>query len=223
MPKKKTKKTTKAAAIVLDVEAARSSGEDEVGPATQALTVAERAIITSPVEMRVAVSWAAEIKERAAAVDAKRLGFVDPAQQIIDNANAFFKPAIAALNKAEKTVKGKISGYSNSLLEERDRVLAQVEDADEGRRAELLEQADALLPPKVPGCGMAHSWKGAVTDADRLIAWAVEHRRLDLLAPNEKTLKALTKAKGGDPQIPGWGARPDTVVSITVSKVERVG
>ena len=66
--------------------------------------------------------------------------------------------------------------------------------------------------PEIPGLSFRTEWTGKVVDA-ALIPPAY-------LVPDEKALRAITKAKGADPGIPGWSASPEQVVSVEVGKID---
>lgn len=171
--------------------------------------------------MKLAVQSIAEIKEKAEEVDAKRRSFVDPLRKVIDDINGFFKPAVESLKDAEKILKDKVAAYVADQHTARDEMLAEAQNYSNGDRVDLIDRATKLVPPKMKGLSIRESWTGKVTDASSLVRWAVENNRLELLKVDDKALKALTKAAGRDPEIPGWTAVLTRTTAITTSKIER--
>ncbi|KKM61110.1 hypothetical protein LCGC14_1534950 [marine sediment metagenome] len=168
------------------------------------------------------LEWATEaaksVKDDLDAVNTERRKFVDPLKQVIKDLEAAFKPAIQSLKKCEMTLKTKMTDYIMQAAVERDRLLAeagdQYEGGDDSAGEVLVEEAETKVVEKVSGMSTRESWVGEVTDAQQIINWAIGNNRPDLLAPDIKILKALTKAKGGDLKIPGWRAFSKTVVAI---------
>ena len=160
-----------------------------------------------------AASMCADVITQAKEIDGKRREFVDPLNEVVKNLNAFFKPALEHLDKCESLIKKKLVSFVNSEVEKRDQLLLQAGQQDESAIAEeLIEKAEEHVPPKVAGVSMRTTWVGEVVDPDEIPR--------EYMIPDLKTLKALTKAKGGDPGIPGWKATPSTSPSITASKVK---
>jgi len=199
----------------------RTAAEPAAKEARDAADFCVGAKIENHPDLQAAVKWIALIKDQATALDEKRKTFSEPLREVLDRINAEFKPATEALALAELTLKNKVSTYLRSSAAQRDEVLASI-DPNDGvdKKQSALVKADALVPPKIPGLSVREGWTGRVTDAGKLIQWAVEHRRFDLLSVDEKVLKAVTKAAGRDPEIPGWSPVKDLTIAITTSKVE---
>lgn len=169
--------------------------------------------VVSSAQYEAAASICADIITQAKEIDGKRREFVDPLNEVVKNLNAFFKPPLEWLDKCEAILKKKLVLFVNGEAKKRDQLLLQAGKSDDsGLSEELIEQADAHVPPKVAGVAMVTTWKGEVVDADKIPR--------EYLIPDVKVLNALTKAKAGDPAIPGWKATPKTSPSITVSKVK---
>jgi len=164
-------------------------------------------------EYEAAASMCADVISQAKELDGKRREFVDPLNSVVKNLNAFFKPALDYLDKCEEVLKKKLVSFMTTEAEKRDQLLLQAGDQDNTELSEeLIEQAEVHVPPKVLGVSMRTTWKGKVVDADKIPA--------QYMIPDLKTLNALTKAKGADPNIPGWVAEAITSPAITVSKLK---
>ena len=207
--------------ITVDFEAAAGKHADNAKLSGRALDAAKRLNIDSQTKLEKSVEWCAEIKERYALVNAERGKILELADRIKAWADGLFGPALRDLSQAEAAIKEKIATFNNNALRARDELLRQVEAAPPAERAKLLARSSAMMPAKVPGCGLTPRWTGEVTDPAALVRWAVENNRPELLLPNKSALGALTKAKDGDPFIPGWTVTPHTTVTITPSRVKR--
>ncbi len=210
----------------IDMKAAEVAAGAEVEEAAQYLDHIRNMEITTHPEMKFAVGVTAEIKERHAAVDAQRRKFTDPAQVVIDEANAFFNPALNSLAECEKVLKAEIVAYDLRMSARRDDLLETAGLAAAcGNKSEAeqhLENADACIVPKVAGLSMRRSVEVKVTDEAAALAWCVENNRFELLQLNEKAIKALAKASNGrGPDVPGVSVTRTSGAAITVAKVER--
>jgi hypothetical protein len=205
---------------MIDTSKAKLASEPLSEDANKVLTLVEETPVTTHDDLRTVTTWVAEIKTKHQEVDEIRKSFTDPLRKVVEDINAFFKPALEALKDAEAGIKKKISDYTTGQLEQRDKLLATLDiDATNGEKATVIEKADKLKPPKIPGLSTRETWDGTVTDQDLVIRWAIETNRHDLLLVNEKGLKALTKSLGRDPKIPGWKAEVKRTVVVTPSKV----
>ncbi len=174
--------------------------------------IGEMTVASAP-QYEAAASICADIITQAKEIDAKRREFVDPLNEVVKNLNAFFKPPLEWLDKCEAILKKKLVLFVNSEAEKRDQLLLQAGQQNDSDLSEaLIEQAEIHAIPKVTGVSMRTIWKGEVVDADKIPR--------EYLIPDLKVLNALTKAKAGDPGIPGWKATPSTSPAITVSKVK---
>jgi GTP:adenosylcobinamide-phosphate guanylyltransferase len=196
--------------------------EPELADAQKVADLINRTTIHNDEEMRVAVAWTAEVKEKFEVVDTKRKGFVNPLRGVIEEINVFFKPILDSLKTAEAALKTKVSTYVETTLAKRDEVIASVHTiSDAGQRFLAVQQAEALVPAKVEGMSIRETWTGKITDMRKVVEWAIGTKRWELLAADETMLKAWTKALGQDPQIPGWEAFVQRTVAISTAKVKR--
>ena len=193
----------------------------EVADAQACEALIARTSVSTDAELQVAISWIAEIKRKAEAVDEKRRSFVDPLRRVIDEINEFFRPALDSLKGAETVLKGKVSEHMEACEAQRRNLLAQVAGAEPGDRTALVEAAGATTPAKVEGMSVRETWTGEVSDAAALTQWIVVNRRFELLSINERALVALTQAAGRDPAIPGWTATLKRTVAVTSGRVRR--
>ncbi len=169
--------------------------------------------VTNDPQYEAAASMCADVMRQAKEIDEKRVSFVDPLNQVVKNLNAFFKAPLAHLDKCEEILKKKLGSYVSGESKKRDQLLIEAGKADDtGLSEELIEQAEAHIPPKLAGVSMRTTWKGEVIDASKIPR--------EYLTPDLKALSAMTKAKAGDPGIPGWKATPTTKPAITVSEVK---
>lgn len=164
-----------------------------------------------------AVRMVAEIKGKWSEVDAKRKQYTSKLAELVDQFNGEFKPGLEALKEAEKTLKDKLGGFAK---DQADRRAATLRKASAAAEAGNIAAADALIAeaetcevPEVKGCSIREVWTGEVEDPEAIPR--------EFLIPDEKQLKAITKAKKCDPKIPGWRAYPEPSVTITVSRVQR--
>lgn len=170
-------------------------------------------VVASGQQYEAAASMCADVITQAKEIDGKRREFVDPLNEVVKNLNAFFKPPLDHLDKCETLLKKKLVSFVNGEAEKRDQLLLQAGRQDDSDLSEeLIEQAEAHEIPKVAGVSMRTTWVGEIVDPDEIPR--------EYMIPDLKTLKALTKAKGGDPGIPGWKATPMTSPAITASKVK---
>jgi len=211
----------------IDLVAASEEASAQNEEAGVYLEYIDKMVITSTPELAFAATVVAEMKGRYADVDKRRHRFTDAAQIIIDEANALFKPALKSLSQCEKVLKEKMvefdiyrAGNRDTLIESAGTLAA---DGDKETAEKCLKEADAYLPPKIPGMSISRSVKIEINDAQAAIAWCIENERTEFLQLNEKAVKAFAKATGGmGVDIDGVSIKPSASVSITVSKVEKV-
>jgi hypothetical protein len=197
----------------------QASAESE--DARRSLELVERMEIAKDPELRTAVGWVAEVKDRLNAVEDRRKKIVEPLKEALSEVDALFKPALDLLKSAEKTIKGKVSDYTDQQTAKRHKLLSAAGDANDSAKTEkLIAEADEYNLPKVPGMSLRHSIDIEVFDPEKAMLWCVENERWDLLQVNVKALKALAKAEGS-PMPAGVLVTPKTTVAITVDKVER--
>lgn len=189
------------------------------GPQTKdaeaSLDFIKRLQIVNTADFAGAVRMVAQVKNKAEEVDAKRKEYTSKLAEIVDQFNGEFKPGLEALKEAEKTLKDKLAGFAKTQGERRAALLleasAAAEAGDQAKADDLIAEAEGCEVPEVKGCSIRDVWTGEVEDP------AVIPR--EYLIPDEKALKAVTKARKCDPKIPGWRAYPQPSVTITVSRV----
>lgn len=169
--------------------------------------------VASDKQYAAAASMCADVMRQAKEIDEKRVSFVGPLNEVVKNLNAFFKAPLEHLDKCEEILKKKLGAYVSGEAKKRNQLLIESGKADnEAYAEELIERAEAHMPPKLAGVSMRTTWKGEVVDASKIPA--------AYLIPDLKALNAMTKAKAGDPGIDGWKATPTTKPAITVSEVK---
>lgn len=171
--------------------------------------------------LELAVQMVAEVKNKNNEVNEKLQSFVGPLKGVIADLVAFLGPAISALDSAEKTIKEKISTHVKTSLVKRDEVLEHmsVDDTTETKET-ALARAQGLTPKKIPGMSIREGWTGSITHMEAFLVWAVENKKYEFIAPNEKSLKAYAKAMDGKMDVPGWAPKKTSTVAITVAKVK---
>jgi hypothetical protein len=198
------------------------AAEPEIADVEKVNDLISKTTISNDSQMQTATTWIAEIKEKYETVEEKRKSFVDPLRGVIEEINAFFKPALDGLKSAEMILKQKIADHVQSTFAKRDELISKVESTSGNEaRSALVKQAEALVPAKIDGMSIRESWGGEITDMNKLVQWAIDNRRNELLIVDEKALVALTKAAGRDPQIPGWKAVIKRSVAVTTGKVKK--
>ena len=210
----------------VDMRAAAEQAGVQVEEANQYLTHISKMEIVNDAELRFSVGVVAEIKEKHTAVGAQRNKFTEKAQAIIDEAKAFFNPALNSLAECEKVIKSKIVDFDLRQADKRNDLILRAGDAGARGSSDaaqmLMKEADACIPPKIPGLSIRRSTKVEIHDAAEAIQWCIENDRLELLQLNEKAVKDLVKAsneKGGF-HLPGVTIKTSASAAITVSKVE---
>lgn len=136
-------------------------------------------------------------------------GFLVDAKRLIDRVNGWFKPALEKAARAEKAYKEALRDYKAHLearahgLREAARKLPEKEAK---KRDALLDEADALSPPKVAGISFQAGIEIEVFDFEKL------PREYKQLVADNKAIKAAVE-KGE--HIPGvrWSSSP--VVRVT--------
>lgn len=171
--------------------------------------------IVTDEDFKAAAEMCAEVITQAKTIDTQRRTFVDPLNKVVKSLNAFFKKPLVHLDACEALLKKKLAAFANQQAKERDKLLkeagAQAQEGDMDQAEALIEKAESRTPPEVAGVSMRTTWEGKVTD-EKLIP-------REYLTPDLKALKAITKAKGRDPEIPGWKATPKSSPAITASKL----
>jgi len=83
------------------------------------------------------------VKDRRARIESLRKSFIQPAQQIIDNANALFNPADKALAQAEAVIKAKLVAYQEGQQRKAEEQRRLVDEAARKARQEAEQRAAA--------------------------------------------------------------------------------
>ena len=189
------------------------------GPTTKdaeaSLDFIKRYQIETGAQFAGAVRMVAEIKTKFGEVDARRKQYTSKLADLVDQFNGEFKPGLEALKEAEKTLKDKLAGFAKTTTEQRAALLLAASEAaeagDQAKADALIAEAAGCEVPEVKGCSIRDVWTGEIEDAEAIPR--------EYLIPDEKALKAITKARKCDPKIPGWRAYPQPSVTITVSRV----
>lgn len=193
--------------------------ESETSEAEQVATFVSEKEIESTADLRTAIQWIAEIKNKAKEVDEKRTSITKPLRQGLDEVNDLFKPALKALSTAEADIKSRISSFiAQQKIQQEELLLNFDMDASPKDKQAIVKKAEALEIPKISGLSIREPWTGEITDPVALLNWALENNH-QALKINEKVLVEITKATDGDPKIPGWKPFQKRTVVITPSKV----
>jgi hypothetical protein len=193
---------------VVQKEAAVNT-KDAVG----VLDMIKRTTIKTVTEYATGANWLAEIKQKRDKVDAARKSVVDPLNAVIKIVNGWLMPGIKALDDAERALKMKMVIYQQETTEKRDKLInAAGKASNQKERERLLEKAEERAAPEVGGVATRTTWTGEVVDSKKIPR--------EFLTPDVKALLAFTRAKGGDPEIPGWRAFPNTTLAVSVDKVK---
>lgn len=159
-----------------------------------------------------AVESIAEFKSKAGEIEALRRSWVEPLNTVVKSINEAFKPPLTSLAAAEEILKRKIVEFVNAQAEERDTLIHQAGEAFGTKRSEkLLERAEEKVVPRIEGVTSRVNWTGEVEDASKIPR--------KYLIVDEVALRAATRAKGGDPKIPGWRAFPTASVAVNAEAV----
>jgi len=201
-------------AVAEQAEVIQAAGP-QTKDAVASLDFIKRLQITTGADFAGAVRMAAQGKTKFGEVDAKRKEYTSKLAEIVDQFNNEFKPGLEALKEAEKTLKDKLAGFAKVQADTRAQMLRKASEAaeagDQAKANALIAEAAGYGVPEVKGCSIRDVWSGEVEDAEAIPR--------EYLIPDEKALKAVTKARKCDPKIPGWRAYPQPSVTITVSRV----
>lgn len=171
-----------------------------------------RMSIKNPGEFESAARSLAEIKTTRAELDEQRKAGVNPLNGVVKLINGWFQPAIKKLDEAEAALKKKMLAYQIDAAAKRDLLITRAgKTHDQEKRISLLDAAEDHAPTEVAGVQTRSTWVGEVEDAS-----AIPRR---YMIPDVKALAALTKATGGDPEIPGWRAWEEKSLAVSVDRV----
>lgn len=206
----KPKPTVLKPTATLTAESAENDANARTSEALQVVDVVKGTEITTAESYAVAVDMVSEIKTQRNAVESARRSFVDPLNEVVKRINGFFRPALDRYDECERILKSKLVEWTQNAERERQRLLeeaeSQAQDGDLGAANVAIEEAEALVVPKVAGFSQSETWTGEVVDASKIPR--------EYLIPDEVKLRAVTKAHKGDPKIPGWKAYPKTIASV---------
>jgi hypothetical protein len=146
----------------------------------------ERMVITKAADLEFAVNVTAEVKAATAKVEDERKTFTTAARQIIDKANALFKPASDSLKKTEKLLKEKIVEGVDHMEEKRRKAIEAAGRGD----TEALAVAEANVVPDIPGLSIRTLKRYEAIEPDELKAWLFAN---DLWGCFEVDMKAVEK------------------------------
>lgn len=173
----------------------------EQGDLDGAVELIERLVIAKAADLEVASNWLVEVAKTHDRFDAKRKEWTDPLNKVVKSINAAFKPALDSLKACESTIKGKIGDYhADQAARQRAAIAAAAEAVkigDAGAAKAALIAASATVVDG--GASVSTYWDGDVVDASQIPR--------EYLVPDVAMLRAVTKARGCDPGIPGWAAR----------------
>lgn len=105
--------------------------------------VAEAYVIDSPEMAQSAKLELDSVKARYRKIEELRKGFIAPARQIIDNAQALFNPALRALEHAEVILKSRLSGWTVEQQRIADEARRKAQEEERRRQQEAESQAAA--------------------------------------------------------------------------------
>lgn len=197
----------------LNLTTVEKTADKEADGAAKTLDMIKRTTIKTKIEFETAAQWLAEIKQTRERAETQRTSVVGPLNLVVKTINGWFNPGIKALDEAERLLKQKMVAYAGKADEKRGGLIALAGKAKtHAEREELLEKAEKHAPVEVEGVATRISWTGEVIDADKIPR--------EYLIPDTKALLALTRAKGGDPRIPGWRAFSETTLAVSVEKVK---
>lgn len=182
--------------------------------AKEALEFTTGTTIQNQAELEFMVSSIAEMKGAEAQVTKTRDLFVQPLLEVIAKYRGYFDPALKDLAKAIEQGRGRIAEYATRTEETRARMIDESENAPtQAVRDAVLVQADSYRVDEVAGLSLRTTWTGEVTDANLIPR--------EYLVVDVQKLKAVTRAKKGDPKIPGWKGYAESTAAITASKVNK--
>lgn len=179
-------------------------------PETQTLELLQKMEITSAPELKAAVGWTAEIKDKMAEVTAERDSFLKPLKDVTKRLSDKYKPAIDSLKACEAATKKAVTTYVQTVEAYQKKALSEGD----------VEKAQEVEVPKVKGMSLRRKLKVEVTDAKALVDYCIENGYVNMLLPNVEAMEKMAqKDLLGD--TPGLRVVEDITVAITASKVER--
>lgn len=163
--------------------------------------------IVTPADYKIAGEMLKELAHRQTVLDDKRKSWVEPLKAVSNDIDATFRPVIKGLKDGVEMLKEKL-GEAKIAMEAKREELLKLSVAATGKKAEALQvEAEAFIPPEIPGVHTTIGWTGEVSDADKLPR--------EYMVPNVTMLEELTAALGRDPKIPGWTAKKTSSTTTT--------
>lgn len=207
---------------IIDVPAARAAATIEERTATQYLEALEALEVATHDDLAFAVEATAEVKTRAAEVDAARRRFIEPAMRIVDEAKALFDAPLELLRRSEAIIKARMSDYIVSRETRRRELLERAAELSRSGETMLAEatiaEADAVDGEPIAGLAVRRAVAVEVVDRDALLAWALAEAP-ELVTVDPKGLKSLAKTRR---DIPGCVVAESTSLAITPARVKKL-
>lgn len=178
-------------------------------------------------------------------LDARLKSLTDPANQIIANARALFKPAQDKLTAASATLRNLMLEWTRKeqarianenaerervAREAREAMNRQADEAEAKGHAEdafAMRETAALMPsvhvstaaPRAAGVSMRSNWTAECLDLSKLVAFvAANPEHLHLLKANDTALRQMAKAQKGRMNVPGVRAWDDAGMTVRTKK-----
>lgn len=169
--------------------------------AQRTLDFVRRVVVRNVDEAQLAVDITKQIKAKASEIEALRSRWVKPLTDVIADIDTHFKPALEALDAAEKQIKILLSEYVLSRQESVNRTLAQVEEAvargDAQTATALTARARDLAPGDLKGAQIRELWEVEITDATQVPReyWTIDTKILGALAREQKEAFSVPGAR----------------------------
>lgn len=189
----------------------------ETTKAQEIVAIVRRAEIKTKDDYEFAANALRECASSRDEIEAMRDRWIDPLNAVVKDIRATFKPSIDAYAECEKLFKDKIGAYVVECERDRSALLTAAQaayaDGDDEQGAQLTAAVQETEVPKIAGLSTTVKWRGELTSLDALIDAVIAGKvGREMLSANEAVLQALTEARQGDPQIPGWRAEPVAAV-----------
>lgn len=198
--------------------------------AKQALARAESMTIQTADEYETAASELMAIKAKWKEIDDSRKALKQPVDEAAKRIQAFFKPPLDFLSRAEAVIKRTMVTWKTEqdriareearkadekARKERERLEREARKAEEAGRLEraevLRDRAEVTVAappppvaPRVSGLSERTTWKYEIVDAAKLPR--------EYLIPDEKRIGAVVRALKGDTNIPGVRAYEESIL-----------
>ena len=215
--KKAVQKGAQDATLSVDYIEIRKEATAELATSSELLELVRGAKVVSPEDYEFAGSALKEVAHKVDAVTARRDERLEPFRAVVKNITATWKPVLDAYKKCEELWREKISTFAVGREQDRSALLKEASDAfaagKEAQGQRLVSKAEDTDVPKLEGVSLSTKWIGEVIDAEALIQAVLSGAvSREVLQPNLSALLALTAARQGDPEIPGWRAYPEAAI-----------